>query len=1146
MSNFDFLAEWPELQEHAQKAESVVNADPRSSCFYSRYTLERTVEWMYEFDNWLQKPKYDDSLNTLINQHEFKRSLGSNVFPKIKAVQKAGNNAVHSERKVTAVESTQSLKELHHILYWFYRTYTSVKPASDQVFNLTKVPQTIQISADLVMQSAKQLKTLQKQLQERDESHLNAIKVERSKSADLAAQNKALLEQVEKQKQQNTQAQNQAKDPHDYNEAQTREFIIDQYLKEMGWDLDGINVKEFEVSGMPNPSGVGFVDYVLWGEDGKPLAVVEAKRSMLSAKDGRQQAMCYADCLEATFGQRPLIYYTNGYEIHFWDDCQYAPRLVQGYLSQDEMQRTIDRRVLMKALDSVDLDTNIAGKGRPYQQLAIASVCQQFDIQKQRKSLLVMATGTGKTRTTIALLDVLMRAGWVKNALFLADRNALVNQAKKEFTKLLPKCSPEILSSGTQQLKGRLYFSTYPTMMNLLSTAPDSRLFGVGHFDLVIVDEAHRSVYKKYRYIFEYFDSLLLGLTATPKSELDKNTYDIFEQPDGDPTFAYELEEAITEQFLVPPKDVKVELGFIREGIRYADLTEQEKEEWESKEQLADKDEVLPSEVNKFLFNIDTVDKALSVLMERGVKVAGGDRLGKTIVFAANNAHAEFIVDRINANYPMYKGKFARVITYKEKYADTLINEFKGEKKPADPNLPLSIAVSVDMLDTGIDVPEVVNLMFFKVIKSKVKFMQMLGRGTRLCENLFSPGEHKQYFKVFDCCKNFEYFEMNPDGAKDSSTKTLSQAIFETRLKLSQQLIDNENFGEFGLSYQAYNINTLHNRVAGMNLHNFIVRPKRQLVVKYQKLEMWQHLTNEHLAELEKQIAALPTEAAPLIPEEKEEELSLRFDQLMLSMQLALVDKTGISDFYSDKLNQIAAKLESKASVPAVMEHLQWIQYVQSSNFWTDVSLEELEKTRLKLRLLIRFIEKESTKIVYTNFQDQLSGVEENDGVYTFSQDQSLALYRKKVESYIREHQDELTIQRIKRNLPITKLDLEQLDTKLFEASGIEDLEQYKNTIHPNKPLGVFVRELVGLDRGAAKEAFADYLDESKYNVQQIQFVNTIIDYLTQNGVMSPAQLAKPPFSDQHFEGVFGLFEDANVMELRNKIKNIEAKAMGE
>ncbi|HAW93261.1 TPA: restriction endonuclease subunit R [Candidatus Azambacteria bacterium] len=863
---------------------------------------------------------------------------------------------------------------------------------------------------------------------------------------------------------------------------------------------------------------------------------------MLSAKEGRQQAICYADCLEKTFGQRPLIYYTNGYEIHFWDDCQYPPRLVQGFLNQDEMQRLINRRPQKgqeKKQLSVDLDTNIAGKGRPYQRLAIESVCQQFDVEKQRKALLVMATGTGKTRTTIALVDVLMRAGLVKNTLFLADRNALVNQAKKEFSKLLPKSSPEILSGGTSQLKGRVYLSTYPTMMGLLSAAPDSRLFGVGHFDLVIVDEAHRSVYKKYRYIFDYFDSLLLGLTATPKAELDKNTYDIFEQPENDPTFAYELNEAIADKVLVPPKDVKIELGFIRKGIKYADLSVADKEEWESKEQLEGKEEVLPSEVNKFLFNKDTVDKALQVLMERGVKVAGGIRLGKTIIFAANNDHAEFIVERINANYPSYKGKFARVITYKEKYADTLIDKFKGEKKPADPNLPLSIAVSVDMLDTGIDVPEVVNLMFFKVIKSKVKFMQMLGRGTRLCEDLFGPGEPKQFFKVFDCCKNFEYFEMNPEGAKDNLSKSLSQAIFESRLQLSQRLKDKPEFGDFGSNYQQYNIRILQHRVAGMKLDNFIVRAKRQLVEKYQQSAIWHHLTNEHLAELEKQIAILPSEATPLIPEEKEEELSLRFDQLLLTMQLALVNKTGISDFYRDKLNQIAAKLESKASVPAVMAQLEWIQYVQSANFWTDVSLQDLEKTRLKLRLLMRFIEKESTGIVFTNFQDQLLEVHENDGVYEFSTDSSLALYRKKVEAYIRAHEDDLTIQRIKRNQAITRLDLQQLDYKLFEASGIADLDQYNKTIHPDKSVGEFVRELVGLDRGAAKAAFADYLDSARFNPQQQQFVNTIIDYLTQNGVMSPAQLAKPPFSDIHFEGVFGLFDTPNVSDIRDRIKGI-------
>ncbi|HBY85872.1 MAG TPA: restriction endonuclease subunit R [Colwellia sp.] len=1150
MSNFNFLTEWPELQAHAMKAEAVVNADPRSSCFYSRYTLERTVDWMFELDNWLEKPKYDTSLNTLINQREFKNSLGSNIFPKIKAVQKAGNNAVHSERKVSQLESTQSLKELHHILYWFYRTYTAAnnqgKPVTDQIFDLALIPQTIQIDANLVMNSAKKLKELQKQLGERDDKHQARLEQERNQNVELQQQLHALQQKLSEQKAQNAKVAEHVKDSHDYNEAETREFIIDQYLKEMGWNLDETNVKEFEVAGMPSTSGVGFVDYVLWGKDGKPLAVVEAKRATISAKQGRQQAMCYADCLEQMFGQRPLIYYTNGYEIHYWDDCNYPPRMVQGFLNRDEMQRSIDRRTLTQSLNTIELDTNIAGKGRPYQRLAIESVCEQYDQQKQRKSLLVMATGTGKTRTTIALVDILMRAGWAKNILFLADRNALLNQSKKEFSKLLPKSSPEILSSGTEQLKGRLYLSTYPTMMNLLSAAPDSRLFGVGHFDLIVVDEAHRSVYKKYRYIFDYFDCLLLGLTATPKSEIDKNTFDIFEQPDGDPTFAYELDEAIGDKFLVPPKDVNIDLGFIRKGIKYTDLSEDEKEEWESKEQLEDKEEVLPSEVNKFLFNEDTVDKALEVLMERGVKVAGGDRLGKTIIFAANNDHAEFIVDRIDANYPKFKGKFARVITYKEKYADTLIDEFKGEKKSADANLPLSIAVSVDMLDTGIDVPAVVNLVFFKVIKSKVKFLQMLGRGTRLCENLFGPEDNKQFFKVFDCCKNFEYFEMNPDGAKDNGTKTLSQAIFEKRLTLSQQLIDNEPFGVYGSDYQRYLIDTLHNRVSGMNLDNFMVRPKRQVVEKYQKVEMWFHLTNEHLAELEKQVAILPTEADPLAPDEKDEELALRFDHMLLSMQLALVDKTGISDFYRDKLNQIAAKLESKASVPAVGEQLEWIQYVQSANFWTDLSLEELEQTRRKLRLLMRFIEKESTGIVYTNFQDELLDVRENEGVYNISSGNELELYRKKVESYIKENQDNLTIQRIKRNQPITKLDLAELDNKLFEASGIGDIETYQSTIHPDKSLGVFIRELVGLDRGAAKEAFADYLDDAKFNSQQIRFVNTIIDFLTQNGVMSPAMLAKPPFSDIHFEGVFGLFEDSVVMDLRNRIKRVEAQAVGE
>ncbi|MBD3671719.1 MAG: DEAD/DEAH box helicase family protein [Gammaproteobacteria bacterium] len=1139
MSNFKFLEEWPEIQAQAQRAERLVNADPRGACFYSRYTLERTVHWMYEFDSGLQKPKYDDKLNTLIHQADFRNALGHSLFPKIKAVQKSGNNAVHSQRKISPAVSTQTLKELHHFLYWFYRTYTAHKPAIDQVFDQQRIPRTVEVEESEILGTSKRLKSLEQQLSEKDREHAEALEKERRENAELREQLSAAREQVTSIRELSVQTP----DSHDYNEDETRTFIIDEYLKEMGWALSENRDREYPVTGMPiskrNPKGNGKVDYVLWGEDGKPLAVVEAKRTTVDAAEGQRQAELYADCLEQMKGQRPLIYYTNGYEIWFWDDVNYPPRQVQGFLNRDEMQRLIDRRGMVKPLDDVDINTDIAGLKRPYQIEAIRSVCEQYDEHRQRKSLLVMATGTGKTRTTIALVDLLMRAGWVKNVLFLADRNALVNQAKKEFGKLLPKSSPEILSGGTDKLKGRVYLATYPTMMNLLSAPADSRLFGVGHFDLVIVDEAHRSVYKKYRYIFDYFDSFLLGLTATPKSDIDRNTYDIFDLQEGVPTFAYELDQAVDDGFLVPPKEVDVALGFVRKGKKYKDLKPEEREEWESKEELAGREEILPSEVNTFIFNKDTADKALAVLMERGIRVAGGDRLGKTIIFAANNDHAEFLVKRINANFPKFKGKFARVITYKEKFADSLIDEFKGEKKPQDPNLPLTIAVSVDMLDTGIDVPEVVNLMFFKVIKSKVKFLQMLGRGTRLSDDLFGPGDSKKEFKVFDCCQNFDYFNLNPDGAVDSSGKHLSQVIFEKRLQLAHLLGLNESYGEYGVKLRTYLLDTLHHRVAGMKLNNFLVRPRRQIVEKYQQVKIWQYLTEEHIGELIQHIADLPSEAGPFNANEIEGELALRFDQMLLTLQLSVVERRGISDFYQDKLITIASKLESKVTVPEVEAQQGWLQYIQSASFWQDTSLEDLEETRKRLRQLMRYIEKESRIIVYTNFEDELLDVTEKPQPYKPGGN-DLEIYHRKVEAYVRDNEDDLTIQRIKRNLPITKQDMEELDNKLYEASGIGDLKQYQKTIHPNKSVGIFIRELVGMDRIAAKEAFADYLDEVRFNTQQIRFITTIIDYLTSNGVISPNQLAKPPFSDIHFEGVFGLFDDTEVTHLKTIIQELE------
>ena len=505
--------------------------------------------------------------------------------------------------------------------------------------------------------------------------------------------------------------------------------------------------------------GAGFVDYVLWGDDGKPLALVEAKRTKRDPRVGQRQAELYADCLEKQFGQRPVIFYTNGYEHWLWDDTNYPPRPVHGFYKKAELELLIQRRSSRQPLGGAKINEAIVE--RYYQTRAIRRIGEAFEKDKDRKALLVMATGAGKTRTVVALCDLLMRCNWVKRVLFLADRVALVKQAiNKGFKAHLPESSPVNLITE-KDAEGRVFVSTYPTIMGLIDESKDGqRRFGVGHFDLIIIDEAHRSVYQKYRAIFDYFDSLLVGLTATPRDEIDRDTYGLFDLEKGVPTDSYDLADAVSDKFLVPSKAVSVPLKFLRQGVTYDGLSEEEKEEWDAKEWDEDgsvPDHVEAEAVNKWLFNEDTVDKVLAHLMTRGQTVAGGDRLGKTIVFAKNQAHADFIQLRFDKNYPHLVGKFARVITFKTEYAQSLIDDFSQKEK--NPHL----AISVDMLDTGIDVPEVVNLVFFKLVRSKTKFWQMVGRGTRLCPDLFAPGKDKEFFYIFDYCQNLEFFSQNPE-----------------------------------------------------------------------------------------------------------------------------------------------------------------------------------------------------------------------------------------------------------------------------------------------------------------------------------------------------------------------------------------------
>jgi type I restriction enzyme R subunit len=772
MSNFVFLAaEFPAVHEAAAEAERQAAVSPTAAAFFAGKAVEIAVKWAFRSDPNLKLP-YQDNIAALLHEPSFRRAAGEAVFTKAKYINSLRNRAVHEERTIRPADAAGAVKELFHVCFWLARTYArKSKPADGLTFDAAVLSR----RDEALKKAFVHIKAQQAELDAKN-GELTKLLTDKQNIGEELKQLRSAVAAARK-------ASEAQPDRHNYNEAETRDRYIDLLLREAGWALDKPDDTEFRVEGMPNNEGVGFVDYVLWGADGKPLGLVEAKRTRKDARVGQQQAKLYADCLEARFGQRPVIFYSNGYEHWIWDDTRYPPRQIGGFYKRDELELLIQRRTDRKKLGSEAIARKIVE--RPYQHRAIRNVARSFEQDGERKALLVMATGSGKTRTVIALIDLLMRANWVKRVLFLADRVALVNQASGAFKAHLPDAAPvNLVTERTSE--GRVFLSTYPTMMNLIDGKQEGKAkFGPGHFDLIVIDEAHRSVYQRFRAIFEYFDSFLVGLTATPKDEIDKNTYSLFDLEDGVPTDAYSLEEAVADGWLVPPKAISVPLKIVRSGLRYADLTEEEKDQWDMLEWGEDEipDSVEAAEVNKRLFNEDTVDRVIAHLMQHGVKVEGGDRLGKTIIFAKNQEHAYFIERRFSVAYPALTGHFARVITHKTgAYAQTLIDDFS--KKTKDPH----IAISVDMLDTGIDVPEIVNLVFFKQVRSKTKFWQMMGRGTRLCEDLFGPGQHKEFFRVFDYCQNLEFFGANPELKEAGTAKSLSERLFAARIDLVRAL----------------------------------------------------------------------------------------------------------------------------------------------------------------------------------------------------------------------------------------------------------------------------------------------------------------------------------------------------------------------
>lgn len=1067
MTNFDYLvkkAEYSAFSKQAVEAERSLAISPATAAILSRRALELAVRFVFIYDAELELP-YQDNISSLIHEDTFRSIIDPKLFPMLKFVIKLGNQAVHTNSNISRDDAVLSLRNLFSFCDWIDYSYST--DYTEHSFDESLLP-----SSEKRRAKAEELKAMYEKLSSQDE------KLEK-----LIAENEELRSQMAEARQEHIKTRNYQVD--ELSEIETRKRYIDLLLNDAGWYIGKNCTVEEPVTGMPNSTGTGFADYVLWGKNNLPLAVVEAKKSSVDPNVGSQQAKLYADCLQNKYMQRPLIYTTNGFEINYTNDFVNEPkREVSGFLTQEELQLEIDRRKSRIPLNRIEINDAITN--RPYQKEAVTAVCDAIE-NKHRKMLIVQATGSGKTRVSISIVDVLRKHNYVKNILFLADRTALVKQAKNSYTNLLPDLSCcNLLDNKDDPEQCRMVFSTYPTMLNAIDERKNKfgeKLFTPGHFDLIIVDESHRSIYKRYQDIFYYFDAMLLGMTATPKDDIDKNTYAVFDLERGVPTFAYELDKAVEEGYLVNYNTLEYKTKILEQGIHYSDLSDEEKEKYELATYYdGEGQDISSSAINEWLFNYDTIDKVLIELMDHGLKVEGGDKLGKTIIFAKNSNHAKVIVDRFHVLFPECGGDFIKQIDYSIKYVDTLIDDFETKEK-----MP-QIAVSVDMLDTGVDIPEILNLVFFKRVMSYAKFWQMIGRGTRLCPNLFGEGQDKTHFLIFDFCNNFEFFRVNTNGKESGAIQaSLSEKIFTTKVLIARELQDpayttNEDY----VDYRKELVDNMLSMVKGLNDDSFRVKRHFKYVEKYRNPDNWADLQTISISELKEHIA-------PIVQEESKDELAKRFDYLIYSIDLGLLQSRR-TDKPIQTVIQTAEALSKKYTIPKVKEQKYIIEKVQTNEFWEDVDILELESVREALRDLIQYIDRINRIIMYTDVEDEIIDRKEGDPIVGGN---DLQNYKKKVEYYLKAHQDFLAVYKLRNNKKLTSADFTSLEKILWEELGTrKDYEkEYGDT-----PIGKLVRRIVGVDRQAVNEAFSEFLTEERLNLKQIRFVNLIVDYIVANG----------------------------------------------
>ena len=1101
MKNFDFIQllaqhipSFSQLHAYCDKAEIFQSSFPEESATNARKALEWlvknhltmasvTLEKHETLNDMLKRPEIDAFIDY---DWEFERD--------IRTVKKIGNYASHTgAQEIKKNDAFICLRSLYYVVSGFLYRWKALK--SIKAFDATLVPQVFpgvhvistdepQVAIDVVNsvpQSAIQ----------------NPTKPGEKPKESLAS------------------------------EAITRKCLIDYMLNEAKWDI--LTVKgdiqggkagiEIKVEGMPTPSGIGYCDYVLFSKGGKPLAVIEAKSTIQNAGKGRKQAIMYADCLEAKYGVRPVIYYTNGYVTKVIDGMGYPDREVISFHSHDDLEYLIQKR---GRADITDLTIDDAITNRPYQKTAIKSLVEWLNM-KHRRGLLVLATGTGKTRVSISLCKLLANNNWIKNVLFLADRTELVGQARSNYENLLPSESMTSLSDDdVPDLEARFVFSTYQTMINYINEVDVK--FSVGHFDLIIIDEAHR----KYGAIFQYFDSLLIGLTATPRDEIDKNTFKLLELED-EPNYEYTFDEAVKDGYLVPYKAKRHNSKMINNGIKYDELTKEQRDElekvWDYEKMLKGIDpnkeyhrDIEGNEIFRYLINDDTIDNVLVELMESGLKIKSGEDIGKTIIFAYNHKHAERIVERFHALYPNRGADYCQLIDNQVKHHDKIIREFKTPEK-----LP-QIAVSVDMLDTGIDVPEVLNLVFFKIVKSKIKFEQMIGRGTRLCPNIFGEGKDKELFYIFDWCGNFDYFSKNPDGIDPANSKSLTERLFSLRLDIAKELQSADHQEkEFDKKMHDDLKVLLHQQVNSIVKERKDARPYWNIIEPFRDNEKWTYLSDVDVLRLK--------EIGKLIPQDDDDESAKKFDVIMLHLQLAHIDSTVRVGQFRQVVVNIAAHLEKKGTVPAVMTRIETIRNVQKPQFWENESLDSLESVRTELRDLIKLLEEtRKTKKFIIDIDDPYETVDGGEDVIIQT------TYKQRVIDYLAKNTDNPTLRKIQGFEQLTSGDFAELERIFFEELGTrEDFNELAEG-HPYKNnVAAFIRVINGIDRKKALQIYQNFIEGNNLTSEQERYLKNILDYVSVNGDIETRNFMEYPLKALNWRPTFG----DNFVKLKDFVNQI-------